>query len=67
MITTESKTLWIKKQGNPKQINISDNQQPSGDKRSLKSGLHRVIAVIIIAVEVGRVVWMLLTSSLHRG
>jgi ABC-type multidrug transport system fused ATPase/permease subunit len=29
------KTLWIKKQSNPKQINISDNQQPSGDKREL--------------------------------
>jgi hypothetical protein len=27
------KTLWIRKQGNPKQMNISDNQQPSGDKR----------------------------------
>jgi hypothetical protein len=27
------KTLWIKKQSNPKQKNISDNQQPSGDKR----------------------------------
>jgi hypothetical protein len=26
-------TLWIKRQNNPKQINISDNQQPSGDKR----------------------------------
>ncbi|MDT7889416.1 MAG: zinc ribbon domain-containing protein [Desulfurococcales archaeon] len=27
------KTLWIKKQSNPKQKNINDNQQPSGDKR----------------------------------
>jgi hypothetical protein len=26
-------SLWIKKQGNPKQMNISDDQQPSGDKR----------------------------------
>jgi hypothetical protein len=26
-------SLWIKKHSNPKQINISDNQQPSGDKR----------------------------------
>jgi len=24
------KTLWIKRQNNTKQINISDNQQPSG-------------------------------------
>jgi hypothetical protein len=31
--TTGLKTLWIKKQGNPKQKNINDNQQPSGDKR----------------------------------
>jgi hypothetical protein len=30
---TGLKTLWIKRQNNPKQINISDNQQPSGDKR----------------------------------
>jgi hypothetical protein len=27
---TGLKTLWIKKQSNPKQKNISDNQQPSG-------------------------------------
>ncbi|MDT7887604.1 MAG: hypothetical protein RQ885_01345 [Desulfurococcales archaeon] len=27
------KTLWIKKHSNTKQKNISDNQQPSGDKR----------------------------------
>jgi hypothetical protein len=38
--TTGLKTLWIKKQSNPKQINISDNQQPSGDKRLL--GGHRL-------------------------
>jgi hypothetical protein len=31
------KTLWIKKQSNTKQINTSDNQQPSGDKRNLWS------------------------------
>jgi hypothetical protein len=30
---TGLKTLWIKRQSNTKQINISDNQQPSGDKR----------------------------------
>jgi branched-chain amino acid transport system ATP-binding protein len=28
-------SLWIKGQSNPKQINISDNQQPSGGKREL--------------------------------
>jgi ABC-type branched-subunit amino acid transport system ATPase component len=28
-------SLWIKRQSNPKQINISDNQQPSGGKREL--------------------------------
>jgi hypothetical protein len=33
--TSGLETLWIKKQSNPKQKNISDNQQPSGDKRSL--------------------------------
>jgi len=32
-MTAGLKTLWIKKQSNPKQINTSDNQQPSGDKR----------------------------------
>ena len=36
---TGLKILWIKRQikrqSNPKQINISDNQQPSGDKREL--------------------------------
>jgi hypothetical protein len=26
-------TLWIKKQSNPKQKNISDNQRSSGDKQ----------------------------------
>gem|GEM_PF-1302777 len=31
--TTGLKTLWIKKQNNPKQININDNQCPSRDKR----------------------------------
>jgi IS605 OrfB family transposase len=30
---TGLKTLWIKKQNNPKQININDNQCPSRDKR----------------------------------
>jgi hypothetical protein len=30
---TGLKTLWIRKQSNTKQINISNNQQPSGDKR----------------------------------
>jgi hypothetical protein len=30
---TGLKTLWIKKNSNIKQININDNQQPSGDKR----------------------------------
>jgi hypothetical protein len=30
---TGLKTLWIKKHSNPIQRNISDNQQPSGDKR----------------------------------
>jgi len=30
---TGLKTLWIKKQSNPKQINISDNQQLSEGKR----------------------------------
>jgi hypothetical protein len=33
---TGLKALWIKKQNNPKQINIHDNQCPSRDKR-----LHR--------------------------
>jgi hypothetical protein len=32
--TTGLETLWIKKQSNIKQKNISDNQQPSEDKRS---------------------------------
>ncbi|MDT7889487.1 MAG: hypothetical protein RQ885_11000 [Desulfurococcales archaeon] len=32
---TGLKTLWIKKNSNTKQINVSDNQQPSGDKRKL--------------------------------
>ncbi|MDT7890261.1 MAG: hypothetical protein RQ885_14970 [Desulfurococcales archaeon] len=32
---TGLKTLWIKKQSNTKQKNISDNQQPSRDKRQL--------------------------------
>jgi hypothetical protein len=30
---TGLKTLWIKKQNNPKQININDHQCPSRDKR----------------------------------
>jgi hypothetical protein len=30
---TGLKTLWIKRQSNTKQINVSDNQQPSGDKQ----------------------------------
>jgi hypothetical protein len=30
---TGLETLWIKKQGITKQINISDNQQPLRDKR----------------------------------
>ncbi|MDT7888407.1 MAG: hypothetical protein RQ885_05470 [Desulfurococcales archaeon] len=30
---TGLKTLWIKKQSNTKQKNISDNQQPLGDKQ----------------------------------
>jgi hypothetical protein len=30
---TELETLWIKKHSDPKQKNISDNQQPSEDKR----------------------------------
>jgi hypothetical protein len=38
--TTGLETLWIKKQSNTKQINTSDNQQPSGDKRLL--GGHRL-------------------------
>jgi hypothetical protein len=32
--TTGLETLWIKKQSNIKQKNISDNQRPSEDKRS---------------------------------
>jgi len=32
--TTGLKTLWIKRQSSPKQINISDSQQPSGDSGS---------------------------------
>jgi hypothetical protein len=35
-MTAGLKTLWIKKQSNPKQMNISDSQQPSGDKRILR-------------------------------
>jgi hypothetical protein len=38
--TTGLETLWIKKQSNTKQINTSDNQQPSGGKRLL--GGHRL-------------------------
>jgi hypothetical protein len=34
---TGLKTLWIKKQNNPKQININDNQCPSRDKRYVSS------------------------------
>jgi hypothetical protein len=30
---TGLKTLWIRKQSNTKQKNISDNQQPLGDKQ----------------------------------
>jgi len=33
-MATELETLWINKQSNPIQMNISDNQQPSGDKQS---------------------------------
>jgi hypothetical protein len=32
---TELETLWIRKHSNPKQKNINNHQQPSGDKRSL--------------------------------
>jgi hypothetical protein len=31
----QDQNLWIRKHSNPKQKNISDNQQPSGDKRFL--------------------------------
>jgi hypothetical protein len=35
--TTGLKTPWIKRQNSTKQINTSNNQQPSGDKRKPSS------------------------------
>jgi hypothetical protein len=40
-------SLWIKKQGNPKQKNISDNQQPSRDKQLSKRLDLNTAAVVV--------------------
>ena len=45
---TGLKTLWIKKQNNPKQININDNQCPSRDKRKRSYDLIILFLLLII-------------------
>ncbi|MDT7889645.1 MAG: hypothetical protein RQ885_11830 [Desulfurococcales archaeon] len=41
------KTMWIKKQGNPKQMNISDDQQPSGGQADRRSSWRNSRAALI--------------------
>jgi hypothetical protein len=52
---TRLKILWIKRQikrqSNPKQINISDNQQPSGDKQEYGSS-YKVVGSCLLRASI---------------